>query len=72
MIHRVRNKAREFVISSGGVWLPGAYATKAAARWAFAFDYDELRRTQDRVGSRAITTDDLRETARRRRECPST
>lgn len=66
MIYRVTHP-RAFVISSRGVWLPGAYATKAAARWAFQFTYEDLRQTQDRIRPRAITTQDLRETARCRR-----
>lgn len=49
-----------FVIASHGYWLPGVYATKAAARWAFQFSDWDLARLRDRVG-RPITTDDLRE-----------
>lgn len=64
MIYRIRipRAPDEWVISSGGVFLPGAYATEAAARWAFRFTYEQLRHTRDRVRPRAITTQDLRET----------
>lgn len=52
-----------FVISSRGSWLPGSYATKAAARWAYQFANETLQRLHDRVNvgeGRDITTDDLR------------
>lgn len=52
-----------FVIASHGSWLPGSYATKAAALYAFQFSDDALRRVERRVlrgEGRAITTDDLR------------
>jgi hypothetical protein len=49
-----------FVISSHGAWLPGIYATRQAARWAFQFSDYDLAKLRDRVG-RPITTDDLRE-----------
>jgi hypothetical protein len=53
-----------FVISSNGSWLPGSYATKEAARWAYQFSDEDLTAIQNRVNrkeQRPITTEDLRE-----------
>lgn len=36
-----------YVISSGGVWLVGAYATEEAARYAFQFTDEELVAIRD-------------------------
>lgn len=41
MIHYV--KGRGYVISSGGAWLPGCYANRRAAQWAFQFSTEQLR-----------------------------
>jgi hypothetical protein len=53
-----------YVISSRGVWLPGAYDSKRAARYAFRFSISELADTSRRVNvisGRSITFDDLHE-----------
>jgi len=61
MIHQVEDG---FAISSHGCWLPGCYATKEAARFAFQFPDETLQELQDqanrRGGSRMITSEDLR------------
>ena len=60
MIHQVKDS---YVISSHGSWLPGAYATEAAARWALQFPDATLAELRDRVNveeKRDITTDDLK------------
>jgi len=52
-----------FVISSRHVWMPGWYATREAAQFAFQFCDDELRKLNiaiNREAKRAITTDDLK------------
>lgn len=58
-----------FTISSHGMWLPGIYASKRAARYAFRFSSLALNELQDRInhsdrGNRVITMDDLRELRR--------
>ncbi len=57
-----------YVISDGGGWLPGIYATEDAARAAFDVDVARLQAISDRVCTvhgedRAITGDDLRSAA---------
>jgi len=47
------------VIASHGCWLPGSYATRQAAQWAFQFEDVELAALRDELG-RPVTTDDLR------------
>jgi hypothetical protein len=54
-----------YVISSGGMWLPGIYATKQAARAAFQLDTAALQRLSDAIckesrGGLRITSEDLR------------
>jgi hypothetical protein len=54
-----------FVIGSGGSWLPGAYQTRSAARYAFQFSDQELHELNERVcrfdgENRSITDDDLK------------
>ncbi len=60
-----------FVISSGGMWLPGVYATERAARYAFQFtdvELLELNATRSVGGTyQPITTESLRAWRRRRR-----
>lgn len=57
----------QFVISSNQVWVPGCYATKRAANYAFRFKNEDLSRLQDaankRVGGKGgvITFEDLQE-----------
>lgn len=61
MIHGDDDKG--FVISSRGCWLPGIYASAAAARAAFQLDDTALARLTDAVckrEQRRITSDDLR------------
>jgi hypothetical protein len=41
-----------YVISSGGVWLPGAYDSERAARYAFRFPDEDLQRLQSEVNAR--------------------
>lgn len=54
-----------FVISSGGTWLPGSFATKKAARYAFQFRAEDLQSLQDEANKtrepRNITMEDLQE-----------
>ena len=60
MIHQVGDS---FVIASKGGWLPGSYAAKEAARYAFQFPDETLVELRDRVNveeQRDITTDDLK------------
>lgn len=61
MIYQV---GEEYVISSGGMWLPGNYATEKAANYAFQFSDEELSELQKTINQgqgRSITTMDLRE-----------
>lgn len=60
MIYRVEN---HFVISSGGMWLPGCYATRQAARYAFQFTNEDLYTLQKKIcyKGKDITTNDLKE-----------
>lgn len=48
-IHKV---AEGFVISSGGVWLPGCYEDERTAKYAFRFTDDVLQRLQDDANAR--------------------
>lgn len=47
MIHKVNDL---YVISAYGVWLPGAYDSERAARYAFRFDYETLKAIRNKVG----------------------
>jgi hypothetical protein len=38
-----------YTISSGGAWLPGIYATRAAAQYAFRLDTAVLQRLSDAI-----------------------
>jgi len=54
-----------WVIASHWMWLPGIYATEAAAKWAFKFPDAVLQELNDRIcdhrlENRPITTEDLR------------
>lgn len=45
MVHRVKQGGLiRYAISTGGVWLPGAYPNKRTARAAFRLPYEMLRR----------------------------
>lgn len=51
-----------FVVADSGTWLPGHYATEAAARHAASLSPDILQAIQDRKNAgdgSAITLDDL-------------
>lgn len=52
-----------FNISSGGTWLPGSFATKQAALYAFQFRVEDLQTLQEEANktreSRSITMEDL-------------
>jgi hypothetical protein len=53
-----------YTISSGGAWLPGIYATRAAAQYAFRLDTAVLQRLSDAIcrsshGMIRITSGDL-------------
>lgn len=64
-----------YVISSGGLWLPGVYMTRAAAYFAFQFPSRTLARLTKRIcrGQGAITIDDLKNERRSERVwCPTT
>lgn len=54
-------------IASHGMWLPGIYADRRAARWAFTFSDETLAALA--LAGRPITTADLR--AARTREAVS-
>lgn len=49
MIYQTDNS---FVISSRQVWLPGSYADKRAANYAFRFPDEVLQRLQDEVNAK--------------------
>jgi hypothetical protein len=66
-IHKIEAKdgrSECYVIASGGLWLPGAYESERAARYAFRFPNETLVKLRDaaiaRGGDRVITMDDLR------------
>ena len=48
-IHKVEGG---YVISSGGVWLPGAYEDERTARYAFRLSDDVLQHLQDEANDR--------------------
>jgi hypothetical protein len=50
-----------FVISSHGVWMPGVYATRRAANYAFRFTDETLNKLQARANAerRFISFEDL-------------
>lgn len=52
----IREVEGEFVISSGGVWLPGCYESERAARYAFRFPNATLRRLQETVNPGGVIT----------------
>lgn len=54
MIHPLSDKT--FVISSGHVWLPGCYESERAAKYAFRFTDEQLRKLQDSVNPGHIIT----------------
>lgn len=63
-----------FVISSHGVWLPGCYDSERAAKYAFGFSDEDLRKLQDNVNAkehdivkRVISFEMLQELARDRK-----
>lgn len=51
MIHKVGD---EYVISSYGTWLPGAYDTERTAQYAFKFSDAELSELQSTVNERPV------------------
>jgi len=59
MIHKLNDG---FVISSHGVWLPGVYESKRAARYAFRFMGKELEGLQSEKNKTTsiITFEDLK------------
>lgn len=69
MIHYVNG---HYLISAYEVWVPGAYESERAARYAFRFTNEELTAAQAAANARAggvggvITFEQLRETRRRR------
>jgi hypothetical protein len=71
MIYRVGD---HFVISSGGMWLPGAYENSRAARLAFKLPNETLQSLQDQVNrhndydKRIISYDSVMAAYRRRKE----
>jgi hypothetical protein len=54
------NSDGSIVISSHGCWMPGTYASNAAAQYAFQFDDKVLAALRDRV-KRPITSADLKQ-----------
>jgi len=59
MVHKLLGN--QFVISSGGAWLPGVYETEKAAHYAFQFDNTSLQKLQDRTIGGAITSQMLKD-----------
>jgi hypothetical protein len=63
MIHETDDG--RYVISTHGCWLPGNYADKRAANYAFRFDDKQLWELQERINyldtgeGRPITFEDL-------------
>ena len=63
-----------FVISSGGVWLPGSFESRRAANYGFRFPYEQLSELQHKANDReggtggTITFKDLQDTAQDRQE----
>jgi len=49
MISKVDNG---FVISSGGLWLPGCYDSERAAKYAFKFSEEDLQALQNEVNAK--------------------
>lgn len=41
-----------FVVSSGGVWLPGVYEDERAANYAYRFSSEDLHKLQDEVNEK--------------------
>lgn len=68
MIYEVTARPGSFVISCNHSWLPGVYSSRKAARYAFQFSYDELRRLMDEVRPNLITTEDLARVAAARKK----
>jgi len=60
MIHKVKDA---YVISSYGVWRPGAYDSERTARYAFRFDDEELAALMKK--KQTITYQDLKELRKR-------
>jgi hypothetical protein len=42
----------QYVIGSGGLWLPGVYEDERTAKYAFRFPNADLRQLQDRVNAK--------------------
>ena len=61
-IHKVDN---HYVISSRQVWMPGAYESERAARYAFRFTDAELQALQDSVNPGGVITFVMLQEARR-------
>lgn len=59
MIHKLDNG--QYVIASGGAWVPGSYESERAAKYAFRFPNEVLQRLQDSVSPGAITFKMLQE-----------
>ncbi len=53
-----------YVISSYQVWRPGCYESERAAKYAFRFDDDSLRKLQNKKNPRCITFEDLQQLKR--------
>ena len=58
MIYKTENG---YVISSGHVWIPGAYDSERAAKYAFRFPDKELQELQNKKNPTLITFKDLQE-----------
>jgi hypothetical protein len=55
----------QFVIGSGGMWLPGVYESRAAARYAFQFHDETLTRLQSSVNPGGVITMEMLKRARK-------
>jgi hypothetical protein len=62
MIHQVDN---QFVISSGGSWVPGVYDSERTARYAFRFEDRDLTALQRSQGIGGVITFEMLQKLRR-------
>lgn len=67
MIHQVGDV---FVISSRELWLPGAYESERAARYAFRFPDAVLQKLQDEANKRLERVITFKDLQKQRHETP--
>lgn len=62
MIYGVEHEGKiEYVISNGGGYLPGAYDSKRAAKYAFRFSREDLHEIWSKANNKAISFEQLQE-----------